>query len=224
MYIFSTYVKWLHMIQPSFTSWKWNMDKNFTIFGLSMMVWSRKSIFEFATNGSHLKWGFALRDFKKNLCGVFNADTYDKWNFKPKIPPIHIPFCGRKWMLNHSYFCCVKFVLTKYRGNLPIQYLNSGELKFKLLPFAFYQINNKVASSQNKCIEKVLSSAAFLPFLLFFSAIKISANGNYILRPRQNLEFQYVCIFRYLCFIYLNFWEENVWMTLMTLNSDLSGY
>ena len=120
-------------------------------------------------------WGIS----KKNLCGVFNADTYDKWNFKPKIPPIHIPFCGRKWTLNHSYFCCVKFVLTKYHGNLPIQYLNSGELKFKLTPFVFYQINKKVASSQNKCIEKVLSSAAFLPFLLFFSAIKISANGNY---------------------------------------------
>ena len=67
MYIFSTYVKWLHMIQPSFTSWKWNMDKIFTIFGLSMMVWSRKSIFEFATNGSHLKWGFALRDIKKKI-------------------------------------------------------------------------------------------------------------------------------------------------------------
>ena len=171
MYIFSTYVKWLHMIQPSFTSWKWNMDKNFTIFGLSMMVWSRKSIFEFATNGSYLKWGFALRDFKKkSLWGI--QCRYDKWNFKPKIPPIHIPFCGRKC-------CCVKFVLTKYHGNLPIQYLNSGELKFKLTPFVLYQINKKVASSQNKCIEKVLSSADFLPFLLFFSAIKISANGNY---------------------------------------------
>ena len=100
-----------------------------------------------------------------------------------------------------------------WKSSNSISNLNSGELKFKLLPFAFYQINNKVASSQNKCIQKVLSSAAFLPFLLFFpaffsSAIKISANGNYCGQDKIWSFSMYVS----LCFIYLKFLVENVWI------------
>ena len=49
------------MIQPSFTSSKWNMGKKFFGSKCDAEKWSRKNVFEVATCGSH----FHIEGFQK---------------------------------------------------------------------------------------------------------------------------------------------------------------
>ena len=65
MYIFNTYVKWLWFnLRLLAENRIWVKFYHFWLIN-DGEKWSRKSIFEMATNGSHLKWEFAWRDFKK---------------------------------------------------------------------------------------------------------------------------------------------------------------
>ena len=65
---------------------------------------------------------------------------------------------------------------------------------------------HQVKTSASK--KYLCSSAAWLPFLLFFSAIKISANGNYCGQDKIWSFSMYVSLW----FIYLNFLVENAWI------------